>query len=112
MPFDINTKCVYIKDGIDTETGAVNPHIYQTAGFSYPDPNDLENIFLGRDYGYIYSRMSNPTIYELERKITYLESGLGSIAVSSGLSAIFSVVMVLAETNQNIIVSNSLFVSS
>ena len=34
--FDLATKCVYIENGIDEKYGAVNPPIYQSAGFSYP----------------------------------------------------------------------------
>jgi O-acetylhomoserine (thiol)-lyase len=103
------TKCVYIDQGIDASTGAVNPPIYQSAGFSYPNPEDLEKVFSGQDYGYVYSRISNPTITDLERRVNYIEGGLGTVAVSSGLSAIFSLALVLAQTGQTIIVSDSLF---
>ena len=43
-----HTKCVYIDHGIDEKTGAVNPPIYQSAGFSYPDPEQLEKVFKSR----------------------------------------------------------------
>ena len=101
MAFNIDTKCVYIENGTDESTGAVNPPIYQSAGFSYSDPNQLEKVFAGQDYGYVYSRMSNPTIAELERKVAYIESGISSVALSSGLSAIFSTAMVLSNAGQN-----------
>jgi O-acetylhomoserine (thiol)-lyase len=106
---NFSTKCVYMEGGIDAATGAVNPPIYQSAGFAYKTPDDLEDVFSGKAFGYVYSRISNPTITELERRITYLESGIGSVAVSSGLSAIFSVAMVLCRPGQNIVVSNALF---
>ena len=106
---EFSTKCVYIDGGIDASTGAVNPPIYQSAGFAYPNPEDLEKVFNGQDYGFVYSRISNPTIAELERRITYLESAVGTVAVSSGLSAILALGFVLCESGQNIVVSNSLF---
>ncbi|MGC6367548.1 MAG: PLP-dependent transferase [Candidatus Marinamargulisbacteria bacterium] len=109
MAFDASTKCVYIDHGIDEKTGAVNPPIYQSAGFSYPDPEQLENVFKGQDFGFVYSRISNPTIAELERRIAYLDSALGVVAVSSGLSAILSLGFVLGVQGNNIVVSNSLF---
>lgn len=109
MAFDPATKCVYIDHGIDEKTGAVNPPIYQSAGFSYPNPEDLENVFKGQDFGFIYSRISNPTIAELERRVAYLESAFGVVAVSSGMSAILALGFVLAQSGQNIVVSNSLF---
>ena len=109
MAFDASTKCVYIDHGIDEKTGAVNPPIYQSAGFSYPDPEQLEKVFKGQDFGFVYSRISNPTIAELERRIAYLDSALGVVAVSSGLSAILSLGLVLGAQGKNIVVSNSLF---
>ena len=109
MSLSHSTKCVYIDSGIDSETGAVNPPIYQSAGFSHPDPNTLEKIFNGQAFGHVYSRISNPTIAELERRITYLESSFASVAFSSGLGAIFSVCLVLAQHGKNIVVSDSLF---
>ena len=109
MAFDLNTKCVYIENGIDQETGAVNPPIYQSAGFSYPDPNQLEKVFSGKDYGFVYSRISNPTISELERRISYLESGFASVALSSGLAAVLTAAIVLSEKGQNIVIFYSLF---
>ena len=109
MAFDVATKCVYIENGIDEKYGAVNPPIYQSAGFSYPNPEDLEKVFKGQDFGYVYSRISNPTITELERRINYLDNGFATVAVSSGLAAILTVAMVLAEKDTNIVVSNSLF---
>ncbi|MEK9727950.1 MAG: PLP-dependent transferase [Candidatus Margulisiibacteriota bacterium] len=109
MAFDLATKCVYIDQGIDDSTGAVNPPIYQSAGFSYPNPEDLEKVFKGQDFGHVYSRISNPTIAEFERRINYLDGGFATVALSSGLSAILTVAMVLAENNGNIVVSNSLF---
>ena len=80
MAFDASTKCVYNDHGIDEKTGAVNPPIYQSAGFSYPDPEQLEKVFKGQDFGFVYSRISNPTIAELERRIAYLDSALGVVA--------------------------------
>ena len=109
MAFDTATKCVYIDHGVDEKTGAINPPIYQSAGFSYPNPEDLENVFKGQDFGYVYSRISNPTITELERRVAYLDSAFGAVALSSGLSAIVSLCIVLANQGQNIVVSNSLF---
>lgn len=109
MPYNLETKCVFMENGRDEKTGAVNVPIYQTAGFSHPDPNHLEALFSGTEFGYVYSRISNPTIVELERRVAHLESGLGSVSVASGLAAILGVSMVLAQPNKTIVVSNSLF---
>ena len=90
MAFDLATKCVYIENGIDEKYGAVNPPIYQSAGFSYPNPEDLEKVFKGQDFGYIYSRISNPTITDLERRINYLDSGFATVACVQWFSCHFN----------------------
>ena len=112
VTLSLATKCVYMPDAVDSVTGAVNTPIYQTAGFAYPNPADLENVFKGRDSGHVYSRISNPTIADLERRIAYLDNALGAVAFSSGLAAIFTTIMVLARSGQNIVVSNALFSGS
>jgi O-acetylhomoserine (thiol)-lyase len=109
MTFQSATKCVYMPMENGDPHGAVNPPIYQSAGFAHPNPDDLEDLFNGRAFGHVYSRISNPTITELERRITYLESGVGAVAMASGLAAIYAVAMGLCVSGQTIIVSDSLF---
>ncbi len=106
---ELDTKCVYISNGVDANTGAVNPPIYQSAGFSYPNPEDLESVFKGQDFGFVYSRISNPTVSELERRIAYIDSAFGAVSLASGLAGIYALAMVLTQKDQNIVVSNSLF---
>lgn len=109
MTLDVATKCVTLPCEEGVVTGPTNPPIVQSAGFSYADPSELERVFNGRSFGHIYSRISNPTITQLERHVAYLDDGLGAVALSSGLSAIFSLALVLGKRGHNMVVSNALF---
>jgi O-acetylhomoserine (thiol)-lyase len=96
----------------DPVTGASKTPIYQTAAFAHDTAQELEDIFNGREYGYYYSRVNNPTISVLEQRISALDKGLGSVAVSSGMSAIATALLTLAHAGSNIVCSTSLFGST
>ena len=93
----------------DTETGATTVPISQSTSFAYNKAEDLERVFAGREAGYIYSRIDNPTLARFERKMTVLEDGLGAVSCSSGMAAITATILALAGTGDEIISGNSIF---
>ncbi len=103
----ITTKALHT--GLNTEEGSSVAPIYQTASYAYDKAETLANVFEGREFGYIYSRISNPTVFSFEKKINSLENGVGAIATSSGMSAISSVIFSLTKYDDEIIASKSLF---
>jgi cystathionine beta-lyase/cystathionine gamma-synthase len=62
--------------------------IHLSSTYFYPNAETIDKIFGGEDQGYTYCRFDNPTVAALEDQITALEGGQGSIACSSGMSAI------------------------
>lgn len=112
MPnWDFNTRAIHAGSGSDPVTGATNVPIYQSAGFAH-DPNQLEDIFNGREYGFFYSRSANPTVTALETRIKELDNGLGAVCVSSGMAAIHSVILALCKSGDNFVSSRSVFGST
>ena len=83
--------------------------IYQSSAFAYDSAEDIEAVFEGRKFGHIYSRISNPSVSGLEQKLTVLENGLASLALASGMAAISAIVLSLAKSGDQILVSTSLF---
>jgi len=110
--WDFETGAIHNHMKPDPETGATKTPIYQTAAFAHTTAKELEDIFNGREYGYYYSRVNNPTIATLEQRIAALDKGLGSVVVSSGMSAIATVFLTLAHAGSNIVCSTSLFGST
>lgn len=103
------TKAIHSGYKKDKETGATFVPIYSTASYEYEKAEDLADVFDGRKYGYIYSRISNPTVNIFEQKINALENGIGAVATSSGMSAIAAIVLALTESEDEIISSKNLF---
>ena len=89
--------------------GAAGATIAQSSAFAYETAAELEAVFAGRDAGFIYTRIGNPTVAQFERRLAALEGGLGAVACASGMAAITAAVLALAGAGDEIIAGNSLF---
>ena len=76
---------------------------------AYESAEALEEVFTGRRFGYLYSRITNPTVAAFERTMTALEEGVGAIATSSGMAAIATAAFALTSQGDEILASSSLF---
>jgi methionine-gamma-lyase len=88
----INSKLVHGGYHPDA-TGAVNVPIYQSSTFAFRDAAHGAALFAGKDQGFIYTRIGNPTIAALEDSVALIENGLGGVATSSGMGAVNTVYM-------------------
>lgn len=107
--WDFETKAIHTGVHPELHLGATSVPIYQTSSFAYDTAESMEDVFSNKSFGYIYSRISNPTVNALEERINALESGAGAVAAASGMAAISAVVFSLAESGDEIIASESLF---
>lgn len=92
----------------DTKNSAVSP-IYQTSTFSFENADHGARCFSGEDKGYIYTRIGNPTITELEDAVAKLEHGFGGIAVSSGMAAVNTVYLAFLGQGKHLVAHNALY---
>ena len=93
----------------DEATGATTNTIYPSAAFAYDSAEAIENVFAGREPGYIYTRLHNPTVTAFEKRMTELEGGFGALACASGMAAISSTVLALAGQGDEIISGTGIF---
>ena len=93
---------------IDCLGSAVTP-IFQTSTFRFKDVDHGARCFSGEDDGYIYTRIGNPSITELEEAVAALEGGYGSVAVSSGMAAVNTVYMTFLSQGKHLVAHNSLY---
>ena len=105
----IETQLIHGAYAPNAETGATTIPLVQSAAFAYKTAGDLEKVFSGRDAGFVYSRISNPTLDLFERRMNILEDGLAAISCSSGMAAISATVLALAGTGDEIVSGNSVF---
>ena len=93
---------------IDCLGSAVTP-IFQTSTFGFRDADHGARCFSGEENGYIYTRIGNPTITELEDAVAALEGGFGGVAVSSGMAAVNTVYMTFLSQGKHLVAHNSLY---
>ena len=93
----------------DDAHGALAMPIYRNAAFEYADSETIASAFQYRPELFTYTRISNPTIEHLERKILAASGAESVIALSTGMAAISNTFFTLASAGANIISSPHLF---
>ncbi len=81
------TLAIHSGPGPDPATGATSPAIHQSSSYVFRDTEHAANVFSLKEKGYIYSRVTNPTVEALENKLAALEGGKGATCTPSGLAA-------------------------
>ncbi|WP_308009184.1 methionine gamma-lyase [Fusobacterium varium] len=89
--------------------GALSTPIYQTSTFIFDSAEQGGARFAGKEDGYIYSRLGNPTTAVAEEKIAALECGEAAAATSSGMGAISSVLWTLLRAGDHVIADKILY---
>jgi O-acetylhomoserine (thiol)-lyase len=82
--FGFETRMVHAGHVPDAETGARAVPIYQTTSYVFHSPEQAAQLFELKQYGDIYTRISNPTTAVLEERIASLEGATGAVAVAGG----------------------------
>lgn len=93
----------------DPATGARNTPIYQSTAFVFKSAEHAANLFGLKEVGYIYSRLTNPTVAALQGRIAALEGGAGAVCCSSGHAAQLLALFPLMAPGKNIIASTRLY---
>ena len=83
-PYGFETLAIHAGAAPDPATGARATPIYQTTAYVFDDADHAASLFNLQDYGYIYSRLGNPTVSVLEERVAALEGGRGATATASG----------------------------
>ncbi|HBG05590.1 MAG TPA: acetyl-L-homoserine sulfhydrolase [Geobacter sp.] len=89
--------------------GATKTPIVQASAFAYNSAEELEDIFKGRAIGQVYTRIGNPTLESLEKRLAVIEDGIAAIVTASGMAAITTAVMAVVRSGDEILSSSSLF---
>jgi methionine-gamma-lyase len=90
-------------------TGSVTVPIYQTSTFAFRNAEHGAALFAGREEGFIYTRIANPTIRALERQVAELESGFDGIATSSGMGAVSTIYMAFLAQGAHVVSTDSVY---
>lgn len=91
--------------------GAMNTPIYRSAAFEFSDSQAIADAFQNREKmpSHTYSRITNPTVEALEKKIIAISGADDAMMFSSGMAAISNTFMALSYAGSNIVTSPHLF---
>ena len=91
------------------QTGSRTLPIYQTTAYEFQSADHAASLFDLKEFGNIYSRITNPTVSALEEKVNLLEGGVGALAVSSGQAAITLSILNICQAGQHIVAASTLY---
>ncbi|WP_417838864.1 O-acetylhomoserine aminocarboxypropyltransferase/cysteine synthase family protein [Tritonibacter scottomollicae] len=93
----------------DPATGARQTPIYQTTSYVFRDADHAAALFNLQEVGYIYSRLTNPTVAVLQERLATLEGGVGAVCCSSGHAAQIMALFALMSPGKNVVASTRLY---
>jgi O-acetylhomoserine (thiol)-lyase len=107
--FGFETRMVHAGHVPDAATGARAVPIYQTTSYVFDNADHAAQLFELKQYGNIYTRISNPTTAVFEERMASLEGATGALAVSSGMAAQFVAFMTLLSPGDEVVASSHLY---
>ena len=101
---------ICVEGGYSPENGEprVLP-IYQSTTYKYTSSEELAALFDLKTPGHMYTRISNPTVECVEKKVAELEGGVGAMMTSSGQAASLISVFNIASSGDNFLMMGNLY---
>ena len=93
----------------DPATGARQTPIYQSTAYVFRDAEHAASLFNLQEIGFIYSRLTNPTVAVLQERIATLEGGVGAVCCSSGHAAQIMALFPIMGPGTNVVASTRLY---
>jgi O-acetylhomoserine/O-acetylserine sulfhydrylase len=93
----------------DSATNSRAVPIYATTSYVFNDSAHGARLFGLKEFGNIYTRIMNPTVDVLEKRIAALEGGVAGLAAASGQAAQFMAISALAGAGDNIVSTSNLY---
>ena len=105
---NIETKCLHL--GYEPKNGEARTlPIYQSTTFKYDSTEQVAKLFDLSESGFFYSRIGNPTVDAVEKKISDLEGGIGALCTTSGQAATFLALMNICQAGDHFVASAAIY---
>ena len=105
---NIETKCLH--SGYEPKNGEARTlPIYQSTTFKYDSTEQVAKLFDISESGFFYSRIGNPTVDAVEKKISDLEGGIGALCTTSGQAATFLALMNICQAGDHFVASAAIY---
>ncbi len=109
ITYGFETRAIHAGAQPDPTTGARSTPIYQTTAYVFDDVDQAASLFNLHNFGYIYTRLTNPTVSVLEERVASLEGGRAGVASASGHAAQFLTFATLLEPGDEFLASRALY---
>ncbi len=109
MSYKFDTLSLHAGQTPDAGFGSRAVPIHQTTSYVFDSAEQAAARFNMEEGGHIYSRLTNPTVAVLEQRVAALDGGVGAVAMSSGMAAIFMTAMALTSAGDHCLVSSQMY---
>ena len=109
VSYGFETRAIHAGASPDPTTGARSTPIFQTTAYVFDDVDHAASLFNLHNFGYIYSRLTNPTVSVLEERVASLEGGRAAVAAASGHAAQFLIFATMLEPGDEFLASRALY---
>ena len=92
-----------------SEWGETSEALFLTSGYSYDCAGDAAARFAGEQEGMTYSRLQNPTVQMLEKRLALMEGADACRTMASGMAAMTASLLCQLEAGDHVVASRALF---
>ncbi len=103
------TEALHAGHDVSKTQGTRAVPIYQSTAYVFNDTDHAAKLFGLQEFGYIYTRLNNPTNDILEQRVAAIDGGIGAVSFASGTAATSTALLTLLRSGDHIVASNSLY---
>jgi O-acetylhomoserine (thiol)-lyase len=107
--YGLGTRALHAGQEPDPTTNARAVPIYATTSYVFNDTDHAAALFGLAEFGNIYSRIMNPTVDVLEKRLAALDGGVMGLGFASGQSAVNAAILTICHSGQNFVSATSLY---
>lgn len=107
--YGLGTLALHAGQEADPTTNARAVPIYATTSYVFNDTEHAAALFGLTEFGNIYSRIMNPTVDVLEKRLAAMDGGVMGLCFASGQAAVNAAILTLCHSGQNIVSATSLY---
>lgn len=105
----LDTITIHGGASLEDPAGALVPPLYQTSTFVFPSTQVGGARFAAEETGYIYTRLGNPTVHQLETKMALLEGMEAAAGAATGMGAVSAATLAFLKAGDHVISSDSIY---
>jgi len=106
---NIETQAIHAGRINDEQFGSLATPLYQTSTFIFDNAQQGANRFAGEEQGYIYSRLGNPTVRQLEMRVAAMEGMDDAAATATGMAAVSAALLTNLQAGDHMISSKAVY---